>query len=286
MCVITVFVLRTHTAESVAKNQNSINGSTGLDGILQALTLSLPTVGSTSNQEALTEGLRRRREALEKLRTNASAYLPQLMEEVYAVGRIEATNRSAAADRTAQLALAFEALGSEARPLLPKLKEEFNAGRSIGACVAAFQHIGGTDCGLILVSGLTNSDRLIRNAAMSALSRFATNHDVAISAVRPLLELLKDDSEFSRALAANVLGAFRQEPDCVIPALLQVAKKDPDFVVRVCAVKAIGRFGTNAASVRTELRNIAASDQERSVRRIAEVAVRAASGEIPPEDVR
>jgi hypothetical protein len=257
-----------------------------LNEILEGLTLSLPTVSSTNNRAALAEGLRRRQDAIEKLRADASGYLPQLMEEVYAVGHIEATNQNAAASRTAQLALAFEALGSEARPLLPKLEDEFNAGRSIGPCVAAFQHIGGTDCGLILVSGLTNSDRLIRNAAMSTLSGFATNRDVAIFAVRPLLQLLKDDSEFSRALAASVLGSLQQEPDAVIPDLLQVANNDSNFVVRVSAVKAIGRFGTNAAVVRTDLESIAARDQERSVRRIAEVAVRAANGEIRPDEVQ
>ncbi|OQC68364.1 MAG: HEAT repeat protein [Verrucomicrobia bacterium ADurb.Bin006] len=281
-----VFVLRLQTAERASQNQTSPSRSGGLNEILEGLTLSLPTVSSTNNRAALAEGLRRRQDAIEKLRADASGYLPQLMEEVYAVGHIEATNQNAAASRTAQLALAFEALGSEARPLLPKLEDEFNAGRSIGPCVAAFQHIGGTDCGLILVSGLTNSDRLIRNAAMSTLSGFATNRDVAIFAVRPLLQLLKDDSEFSRALAASVLGSLQQEPDAVIPDLLQVANNDSNFVVRVSAVKAIGRFGTNAAVVRTDLESIAARDQERSVRRIAEVAVRAANGEIRPDEVQ
>lgn len=281
-----VFVLRLQTAERASQNQTSPSRSGGLNEILEGLTLSLPTVSSTNNRAALAEGLRRRQDAIEKLRADASGYLPQLMEEVYAVGHIEATNQNAAASRTAQLALAFEALGSEARPLLPKLEDEFNAGRSIGPCVAAFQHIGGTDCGLILVSGLTNSDRLIRNVAMSTLSGFATNRDVAIFAVRPLLQLLKDDSEFSRALAASVLGSLQQEPDAVIPDLLQVANNDSNFVVRVSAVKAIGRFGTNAAVVRTDLESIAARDQERSVRRIAEVAVRAANGEIRPDEVQ
>jgi HEAT repeat protein len=97
---------------------------------------------------------------------------------------------------------------------------------------------------------------------------------------------LKDDSEFSRALAASVLGSLQQEPDAVIPDLLQVANNDSNFVVRVSAVKAIGRFGTNAAVVRTDLESIAARDQERSVRRIAEVAVRAANGEIRPDEVQ
>lgn len=284
--VVAVLVVQLLTAGRAPQNQTSLNQSQGINEIFEGLTVSLPTVSSTNNREALSDRLKRRQDAIEKLRANASSILPQLMQEVYAVGMIEATNRSAAVSRTARLALAFEVLGDDARPLLPKLEEEFNAGRSIGPCVAAFQYIGGTDCGLILVSGLTNSASFIRNAAMSVLSGFATNREVAHSAVHPLLQLLKDDSKFSRALAASVLGSFRQEPDTVIPSLLQVAKNDSDFVVRVSAIKAIGRFGTNAATAKTDLKGIAATDQEARVRRIASVAIRAVSGEIPPDEVQ
>jgi len=208
------------------------------------------------------------------------------MEEVYAIGAVEGTNRNVAASRTARLAPAFRALGSETRPLLPRLKDEFNAGRSIGPCIAAFQHIGGTDCGLILVSGLTNADRRIGDGAMRALSGVFTNRDVAFSAVQPLVKILGDDSAFYRAMAASVLGSLHQKPDATIPDLVQVAKNDSDFVVRVMAVKAIGRFGTNAAIVRADLESFAATDREKSVRRTAEVAIRAANGEIPPDKVQ
>jgi HEAT repeat protein len=118
------------------------------------------------------------------------------------------------------------------------------------------------------------------------ISSFATNREVAHSAVPPLLQLLKDDSEFSRALAASALGSFRQEPESIIPSLLQVAKNDSNFVVRITATKAIGRFGTNAAMAKPELEGISATDRETSVRRIAAVAIRAANGEIPPDEVQ
>lgn len=284
--MIAVLAVQFLTAGRAPQNQTSVNQSQGINDILEALVVSLPTVSSTNNREALSDGLRRRQDAMDKLRANAADMLPKLMQEVYAVGMVEATNRRAAALRTARLALAFEVLGDDARPLLPKLEEEFNAGRSIGPCIAAFMHIGGTDSGLILVSGLTNSDSLIRDAAMSVLSSFATNREVAHSAVHPLLSLLKDSSEFSRALAASVLGSLRREPDIVIPSLLQVAKNDSDFVVRVSATKAIGRFGTNAAMVKPELEGIAERDREASVRRIAVLAIRAASGEITPDEVQ
>ena len=275
---VAVFVPRSQTAKNAHQNQTSATGSNDLTGILEALALSLPTNRSVNKLDVLNKGLRRSQEALEQLRTNASAYLPQLMEEVRAIGAIAATNRNMAASRTERLEPAFRALGSDARPLLPMLKDEFNAGRSIGPCVAAFANIGGTDCGLMLVSGLTNADRLIRNAVMSGLSGFSTNRDVASSAVRPLVKLLGDDSQLSRALAATVLGSLHQDPEVAIPDLIRVAKNDSDFVVRVMAVKAIGSFGTNAAIVRADLESIAATDREKIVRRIAEVAIRAANG--------
>lgn len=255
--------------------------------VLDALIVPLPEGRlNESGRESLSKRRKEEQEAVEKLRQLGTNALPPLLEEVRAIGRVEATNRSAAMDATRRLARAFEILGGDARPLLPMLVEELHTGRSIGPSIAGIVNIGGTDAGLALVPGLTNSDTVIRNWTMSALSSFATNRDVALSAVHPLLLLLKDDSEFSRALAASVLGSLRQEPDAVIPDLLQVAKHDSDFVVRASAIKAIGRFGTNAAIVKTDLEGIAATDRERSVRRIAEVAVRAANGEIPPDEVQ
>lgn len=255
--------------------------------ILDALVVPLPEGRlSEPQRQALAEQRKAQQEAVEKLRQLGTNALPRLMEEVQAVGRVEMTNRNAAMNGTRRIARAFEILGGDARPLLPLLIEELHTGRSIGPSMAGIVNIGGTDAGLALVPGLTNSDPDIRNWTMSALSYFATNHDVALVAVHPLLLLLKDDSAFSRALAASVLGSLQQEPDAVIPALLQVAKNDSDFVVRASAIKAIGRFGTNAAIVKTDLEGIAATDQDARVRRIASVAIRAVSGEIPPDEVQ
>ena len=53
-------------------------------------------------------------------------------------------------------------------------------------------------------------------------------------------------------------------------ALLEVAERDKDFVVRAVAVKAIGRFEGRAAFARERLARIAANDPELAVRREAE----------------
>jgi hypothetical protein len=255
--------------------------------ILHVLVVPLP-VGriNESDRETLSTRRKEEQEAVEKLRQLGTNALPRLMEEVRAVGRVEATNRNAAVDATRRLARAFEILGDDARPLLPLLIEELHSSRSVVPSIVGIVNIGGTDAGLALVRGLTNSDPVIRNWTLSALSGFATNREVALSVVQPLRRLLKDDSQFSRALAASVLGTFGQEPQAVIPDLLQVAKNDSDFVVRASAIKAVARFGPNAAIAMADLEGIAAHDPERRVRRIAEVAIRAANGEIAVDEVQ
>jgi len=287
-CVILATIVLIHfvTSKYVSLNQRSREVSDDLSRILEALALSSSAAGSTSNQQPWSKTLRARQHAIDELLADSNTYLPQLMEEIYSVGRIDVSNRNAIASKSEKLGLAFEVLGSRARPLLPQIAEEFTAGRSMAPCAIALMYIGGTDCGLLLVSGLTNSDRVVRNTSMSALSGFAGNRDVALAAVDPLLLLLKDDDEFSRALASTVLGSLQQKPADVIPELLQVAKHDVDLVVRTSALKAIGRFGTNAAMAMADLGVIAATDPEPIVRRTATVAIRAASGEIPSDEVQ
>ena|SRR5436190_8222360 len=284
LVVVAVLVLKFQIGERGRmreKNSDEVND------ILEALPVSTTsTNGITYKVDGLQTRLKNSRQAAEKLRANPAVFLPRVMEEVYAVERVEATNRAAAAKKTERLALAFEALGGEARPLLPKLKEEFDRGRSIGPCVAAFRYIGGTDCGLMLVSGHTNADQIIRHTCVSGLSAFATNREVALSAVPGLLSMLKDNSALSKVLASGLLGTFRIEHETVIPALIQVAEGDSDFIARISAIKAIGRFGTNGAAAKPPLEKIAIRDEKTQVRRIASVALRAVSGDISPDDIR
>lgn len=255
--------------------------------ILYELVVSLPEGPiNESEREALAKQRKQEQKAVEKLQQLGTNCLPRLMAEVRAVGRVEATNRVAAMEPTRRITRAFEILGTDAKPLLPMLVEELHTGRSVGPSMAGIVKIGGTDAGIALVRGLTNSDSTIRNWTMSALSSFASDRDVSLAAVPSLLRLLKDDFGFSRALAASVLGTLRQEPDTVIPTLIQLAKNDSDFVVRSSAIKAIGRFGTNAAPVKADLDGIAVADKEASVRRIAAVAAQSARGEIPADKVQ
>lgn len=238
------------------------------------------------NREALLNRRQEERTAAEKIRQLGTNILPQLMEKVRLVGQVESTNRTASLDDTRRIARAFEILGSDATPLLPSLIKELQSGRSIGPSIAGLVSIGGTKAGLALVSELTNSDPVIRNWTMSVLSGFSTNRDVALAAVPLLLERLGDDSEFSRSLAASVLGYMNTNPKTVLPALVHVAEKDRDIVARCMAIKAIGHFGTNAISVRSNVENITRTEQDKQIKRISLLALKAIDGQISGEDVQ
>lgn len=219
-----------------------------LDAVAEPVALWMRTNGF--NQEQFVQSMERRKLAIAKLREFGTNALPRLMLEVRQVGLVEATNRQAAWLATMRLGEAFTVFGSQAEPLLPQLVEEFHASRSIGPSVLGLVHIGGTEAGLTLVSGLTNSDPFVRNGVMSALSGFESNSIVAHAALPPLLLRLQEPSELSRALASSLLGSLRVNPETVIPALLQISEFDPDPVVRATALKAVGRFGTNAVSAK------------------------------------
>jgi len=204
-----------------------------------------------------------------KLRNLGTNCLPLLMKEMKAIDGIEATNVMAAMTRKAKVQAAFEVLASQAKPLLPELMAEFNAGRTLGTAPHALARIGGNEAGLTLVRALTNADPRIRMAAASSVQYFTNNASIRSAAVEPLLLLLRDLSGPARSMAANTLGTLAAARETVVPALLQAAESDPDSVVRAVAIKSIGRFGTNALTAQPRLEKIAKSDPDEHVRKMA-----------------
>lgn len=281
--IATFFIL---TRESTTRTQIPRREIDDFDSVLHALDVPFP-VGQINefDREVFAKGRKEREKAVEKLRQMGTNALPRLMEEVRTAAKIEVTNRTQAIDTNRRLILAFEVLGSDAWPLLPQLIEEFHAGRCIGASAAGIKIIGGTDAGLALVAGLTNLNPNVRYAAMSALSSFRTNNEVALAAVPFLLLRLQDDSGPARALAASVLGSLQVKPETVLPALMEVAQHDLDVVVRRTSIKAIGRFGTNAVSLEPKLEILATADQDEHTRRIAGIALQAVQGKLNPDSL-
>lgn len=79
-------------------------------------------------------------------------------------------------------------------------------------------------------------------------------------------------------MAANTLGYLRQNRDEVLTNLIQTASSDPNYVVRMSAIKAVGQFGTNAIVVKSQLDAIAAMDESVAVRNHADKTSRAVIG--------
>ena len=261
--------------------------SENFETLLDSLVVSIPDGPlSDADRRVLSERRKEQHQAEAKLRELGTNVLPQLMQKVEALGRVEATNRAAARVDTRRLARAFEILGDKAIPLLPMLTNELHRGQSIGPSMAGLVGIGGSQAGLALIPELTNSDSTIRNWTMSALSYFSTNREVVAVAVPLVLPYLHDDSAFTRSLTANLLGQFHTNAEAVLPQLAELAEHDQDIVVRISAIKSIGRFGTNAASMKAVLEKIAATSQEQSIRSMTYNALQAARGEIPPDAIR
>src|SRR4051812_45760544 len=103
--VTTVFLVQLLKAYRAPSKPISVQ-SREMSEIHEAVTIPLAGVLSTNdaNGQALQEAFQRRNKAIEKLRGNASDLLPQLTEEVYAVGKLETSNPSAAAAKSVQLA--------------------------------------------------------------------------------------------------------------------------------------------------------------------------------------
>jgi HEAT repeat protein len=196
-----------------------------------------------------------------------------MMEELVAVGAIEATNVVAAMDRKLRLQAAFEVLGPVAKPLVPELIAELKAGRSLGNAAHALAQIGGDEAQRALIEAVTNADPRIRAAGAASVRYLRHNPEKSREAVPPLLVVLGDSSAVLRSVAADSLGILKAEPQHVIPALVQTAETDPHSVIRAVAIKSIQHFGTVPSDIQRRLQKIADTDADEHVRKMATRAV-------------
>lgn len=215
---------------------------------------------------AMTPEHRQAARMLHALGTNA---LPLLMAEVQTLGKIEATNIAGGVDLKMKLQAAFEVLGPKAKPLLPELISEFNAGQSLGITPFALAQIGGDRAGHALIHAMDNTNEQIRVSGVVAIQYFKHNPGIVKMAIPHLLQLLGDGSGVIRPTVADTLGLLRVEPSIVIPGLLKTAKNDSDPVVRAVAIKSIGRFGRDAICAKGSLKKIAETDKDAFVRKTA-----------------
>ncbi|MDR3460153.1 MAG: sigma-70 family RNA polymerase sigma factor [Verrucomicrobiae bacterium] len=199
-------------------------------------------------------------------------------------------------DAQLQAAGAFRSLGPAAESCIPELEKLLNHPGTVWGAAQSLSGISPKAAGP-LIRALSNTNESVRVFAASALGHGMAS-DVLGKANRPShmpASILKDlsappplgldakeainalivctkDSDVSvRAVASSALGNITQEPDVVLPVLLEVLNSS-DLQPRRMATQAIGMFGPQAHDAIPAL-NIAASDSDKDLQRIAKQAL-------------
>jgi HEAT repeat protein len=178
----------------------------------------------------------------------------------------------------ARAMVAFRALGTTAKPVIPELARLLNDGESVAGVLSDI----GTESIPILTNALFHTDARVRGDAISALGDYprTPEHSTpldpaeqgAIDAATPgiihlLLHSLKDSDPNVRGRAALTLGFFAKEPALAVPALLPLLDDNDDWP-RQLAAEALGRFREQGKSALPALLR-ALKDKNPDVRRYA-----------------
>jgi len=145
---------------------------------------------------------------------------------------------------------ALGVLGPEAVSTIPELTRWMNSpkeGNRATHATFALGHIGGQAL-LPLITALTNPKFPFRGCAALSLSLLGTN---ARPAVPILIEYLCVTNELAEC-AAMSLGKLQQEPQLVVPALME-SLNDPRLEVRRASAQALEQFGVQARSAQPAL---------------------------------
>jgi HEAT repeat protein len=213
--------------------------------------------------------LERRGQAVARLKYLGTNALPLLINELNYAADIEKTNKIEAIGFKVRIWAAFNELGSQAMPLIENLITNLNTDRNPGNAAQALANIGGPRASAALLNALTNPTVNVQISAASALAVCQNDDDLANEAVERLLNCLETGSAQMRGVAMNTLSTLKRKPEVVIPALLRIAKSDPEFVLRAYAIQSIGCFGTNAISAKTDLEIISKADGNNTVQKTA-----------------
>lgn len=256
----------------------------------------LPTQEFFKAQAALNERRKRAQRAIRQLGTKALPFTLSLLDDpppqptwlVWTAGKVNLNlpKPPSPALRMARAGYAFEALGTDARPVLPTLAallQDTNKVWDAADCLASIGKAGVP----LLLGGLTNTHELVREACFRNIGRVGTN---ASAAVPTVLAAVNDaNPKVARAAAfsypgmepdkekvisvlvlwarsgtplmhwaltgAKTVGIFRKphgaEIEPLLRELLRLAK-EPDHKIQASAFSALGTFGELAANARPQ----------------------------------
>ena len=224
-----------------------------------------------------------RDEAKESIRQIGTNALPFLLEELRTLGVLWQNNitnfysKPEIVERQMRLRATFEVLGSIAKPAIPILRERMNEN---GFVADTSQHaliqIDPAIAARVLTEALTNKHYYVSCAAANNLFSLNTNAEIAVTV---LLKTLRDnssntnDSRNLRSFSANALGAIGKQPETIVPVLARVIQDDESPLVRLSAVRALAKFGTNATPALPMLWQVSTNDPQTHVRSSASVAI-------------
>ena len=218
---------------------------------LSAWTEELATGSSKEIREAAEDAIRHIGAAgipalLQMLRSRDTILHPVMVRIVRELNRKQ--NKAvfrilSARDQHLNAALAFEALGSIARPAIPLLKDMLIRARDPEFAADALAGIGPE--GVAAILEVLPKVAPERRCTLFYSAAKWPSQALAITAV--LLRSIKSPNAEERRCAAEFLGRFKQHPATSVPLLVS-ALRDPDPKVRLQALSTLAEFGTNATA--------------------------------------
>jgi len=175
--------------------------------------------------------------------------------------------------RTRRLREAFQLIGTNTAPLIPEFLANLDTNRNFISALDGLAATGESGVRYI-VGALTNKQPPVRLNAVATVMKLGTNSDAARLAVQNLILLFKDQSAIIRSLSTEAVGLFCDNQSACIPPLLELARTDPDLVVKTQAIKAIWRLqirlGPTGPDTSSVLEEISKTDESQAVRSCAE----------------
>jgi HEAT repeats len=222
-------------------------------------------------------------EAIRSIGTNALPFLvplatrkdsptDELLISIVGNRKEEENARKKRYERSWDAALALYALGPEAKPCLPQLKQAYyDYGNEGTARYAAVALAGiGPEGWRVLSDSITNTNWF----ACFGIWALANQHVTNPAIVDSLIDLLTNNIVFHSEESAWALGELGEEPERVVPILLNVYQSSAQPSMRNAAADALARFGAKAqCAVPALIKGL--QDSDGSVRYTASNALKA-----------
>jgi hypothetical protein len=241
---------------------------------VEALLAPLGTATDSSVYDSKDQSSKDYREMVEKLKKADAQTLRLLMDEVANIGVLEKGEPTGLsgipAYRAYRINEAFQIVGTNAAPLFRELKSEFLSGKSIYASESGLLAVG-NDGWSILFQGLTNSNLRVQIAASAIMSlATGTNALVAFPYLSNFATNYSVPSELRESAVLSIVD-LTIAPKTKLPILILAVKGNTNVIIRIEAIKEIGRLGIHNEEVRTCLEEMG-KDQNKYVRLAVETA--------------